>query len=107
MSRACLVIAAVIALMGATTTATAATPCTAPAKYSRVDRAPYTVSNADVYRDSCRIARALGPKRVARDLGIRSSNEAVICLEYAKTSYRPLFHSPAYAGCMRGFALRR
>lgn len=87
--------------------ALAATPCTAPAKYSRVDRKPYIVSPADAYRLSCQVARAFGPKNVASDLGIRSANRLVICVEFARVNYVPVFRSASTAGCLRGFALRR
>lgn len=87
--------------------AVAATPCTAPSTYSRADSKPYTVSPADVYRLSCQVARTFGPKQLARDLGIRSSNRTVICIEFARTNYVPRLRAPATAGCLRGFSLRR
>lgn len=109
-SRAIISLAAIVSTVAiaiALEPAYGATPCTAPAKYSRVDRAPFTVSDADVYREACRVARALGVRAIAQDYGIRSSNRLVVCVAFAQKSYRPVFLNPATQGCLRGIALRR
>ena len=81
--------------------------CTPPAKFSRAPHRPFIVSDADVYRGSCQVARLSGPTSMAREYGVRSSNRLVICRAYAETSFQPALYRPAVDGCVKSFALRK
>jgi hypothetical protein len=84
----------------------AATGCTAPAQYSRAPHRPFAISDAAVYRQECTIARLYGPREIARQYHISSTNNLVICTRTAAENYRSVFSRPAVDGCMRGFRLR-
>ena len=80
--------------------------CVAPPKYSRAPHRPFNVSDAGVYRESCTVARLAGPRRMARDYRVRSTNPLTICEAYARISFRPVLFRPAIDGCLKGFRLR-
>lgn len=86
--------------------ATSSAGCVAPRSFSRAPHRPYSVSDAAVYREACTLARLFGPKQLAREYRIRSSNPAVICERWAGIGYQPVLFRPAFAGCRKGFALR-
>lgn len=79
--------------------------CIAPPNFSRAPHRPFTVSDAQIYRDTCTLARLFGPKRMAREYRIRSANRLTICQRFVKVSYRPVLFRPAIDGCLRGSRL--
>jgi hypothetical protein len=79
--------------------------CIAPPNFSRAPHRPFTVSDAEIYRDSCALARLFGPKRMAREYRVRSTNRLTICQRFAKVGYRPVLFRHAIKGCLKGFRL--
>jgi hypothetical protein len=80
--------------------------CTAPSDLSRAPHRPFIVSDAQIYRDSCTLARLLGPKRMAHEYLVRSTNRLTICQRFVKVGYRPVLFRLAIDGCLKGFRLR-
>lgn len=97
-----IVVVFAIAAVGTTAVASpqaaATVGCKAPAKY-RGD-------HARNYTADCQVCRIFGPKAVAKEYGIRSTNPLIVATEYARKSYRPAYRAAGAAGCLRGFQLR-
>jgi hypothetical protein len=72
--------------------------CSPPARFTGV--------HANNYRVACQVCRLFGPKDIAKDYRIRSSNWATIALGFAQAGYRPAFRRAVFEGCLRGFRLR-
>jgi hypothetical protein len=51
--------------------------CSAPANFSRAPHRPFTVSDAEIYRAGCSVARLVGPKKLAHKYRDRSTNRLV------------------------------
>jgi hypothetical protein len=79
--------------------------CVAPTKWSRAPHAPFSASDAETYKRECQITKIFGPRKTAREYGIRSSNWLTICVKVETETYRAPLRPPAIAGCMRGFSL--
>ena len=58
------------------------------------------------YRSDCRVCRMFGPKVVAREFHMRTTDLVLLAIEYAK-NYRPALSSASFAGCLHGFHLRK
>jgi hypothetical protein len=72
--------------------------CFPPAKWRGV--------HASNYNDNCVVCRIFGPRQVARDNGIRSTDTVTIALRYANKAYRPGYRQAAFEGCLQGFLIR-
>jgi hypothetical protein len=92
--------------VGSGSAAESARGCTPPSKYSRAPHRPFTVSDADVYRESCEVARLYGAKKLGRAYGARGGSRAAACAAYVTTSYQASLRRPATNGCLKGLALR-
>jgi hypothetical protein len=71
--------------------------CNAPSKWGGI--------HASYYKVNCIVCKTSGPRAVAEDNGIRSSDEVMIALLYARKAYRPIFRRAAFEGCRQGFLI--
>lgn len=61
--------------------------------------------HASNYNINCIVCKAFGPQTVAKDNGIRSTDEVTIALLYARKAYRPVFRQAVFEGCRQGFLI--
>ena len=105
---ACVVVAVVSLISVAAASAggqAASAGCAAPAKWSRAPVPGYIGSEARTYTQECQTTRYDGPRKTARQFGIRSSKWLTICTKVETQTWQPPFRAAGIAGCMRGFQL--